>query len=107
MIIAIAMNVSDHTALKEPYLLHVRLIYSAWTFKGYPMPYGIDIMQYNARKREAKKVGKNVPFLSRGYIVQFTSHLLEISCVGNTLMNVLCKIFPYIFGLLSKKTEGR
>ena len=39
MIIAIAMNVSDHTALKEPYLLYVRFTYSAWTFKGYPMPY--------------------------------------------------------------------
>ena len=41
MIIAIAMvmNVSDHTALKKSYLLYVRFTYSAWTFKGYPIPY--------------------------------------------------------------------
>ena len=39
--------------------------------------------------------------------MQFTSHLLDILCVGNTLMNVLCKFFPCIFGLLSKKTEAR
>ena len=36
---AIAMNVSDYTALKKSYLLHVRFTYSAWTFKGYPIPY--------------------------------------------------------------------
>ena len=29
------------------------------------------------------------PFLSRGYIVQFTPHLRHILCVGNTLMNIL------------------
>ena len=39
MIIAIAMNISDHTALKKSYLLYVRFTYSAWTFKGYPIPY--------------------------------------------------------------------
>ena len=33
------MNVSDHTALKKSYLLYVRFTYSAWTFKGYPIPY--------------------------------------------------------------------
>ena len=30
MIIAIAMNVSDHTALKKSYLLYVSFTYSAW-----------------------------------------------------------------------------
>ena len=39
IVIAIAMNVSDHAALKKSYLLHVRFGYSAWTFKGYPIPY--------------------------------------------------------------------
>ena len=37
--IAIALNVSDHTVLKKFYLLYVRFTYSAWTFKGYPIPY--------------------------------------------------------------------
>ena len=37
--IAIAMNVSGHTALKKSYLLYVSFTYSAWTFKGYPIPY--------------------------------------------------------------------
>ena len=31
MIIATAMNVSDHTALKKSYLLYVRFTYSAWS----------------------------------------------------------------------------
>ena len=35
MIIAIAMNVSDHTALKKSYLLYVNFTYSARTFKDY------------------------------------------------------------------------
>ena len=41
MIIAIAkaMNLTDHTALKKAYLLYVRFTYSAWTFKGYSIPY--------------------------------------------------------------------
>ena len=39
MIIAIAMNVSDQTALKKPYLLYVSFTYSAWAFKGYPILY--------------------------------------------------------------------
>ena len=37
--IAIAMNVSDCTALKESYLLYVHFTYSAWTFKGDPIPH--------------------------------------------------------------------
>ena len=37
--IAIAMKVRDHTALKKSYFLYVRFTYSAWTFKGYPIPY--------------------------------------------------------------------
>ena len=36
---AIAINASDHTALKKSYLLYVSFTYSAWTFKGYPIPY--------------------------------------------------------------------
>ena len=39
MITAIAMNVSDHTALKKSYLLYVSFTYSAWTFKEYPILY--------------------------------------------------------------------
>ena len=39
MITAIAMNVSDHTALNKPYLLYVSLTYSAWTFKEYSILY--------------------------------------------------------------------
>ena len=41
MIIAIAtaMNVNDHTALKKSDLLYVHFTYSAWIFKGYPIPY--------------------------------------------------------------------
>ena len=39
MIIAIAMNVSDHTALKKSYLLYVNFTYSAWTFRVYPIIY--------------------------------------------------------------------
>ena len=39
MIIAIAMNVSDHTGLKKSYLLYVSFTYSAWTFKEYPILY--------------------------------------------------------------------
>ena len=39
MIIAIAMNVSDHAALKKSYLLHVSFTYSAWTVKAYPILY--------------------------------------------------------------------
>ena len=39
IVIAITMNVSDHTALKKSYLLYVSFTYSAWTFKGYPIPY--------------------------------------------------------------------
>ena len=39
MIIAIAMNLSDHTALKKSYLLYVSFAHSAWTFKGYPILY--------------------------------------------------------------------
>ena len=39
MIIAIAMNVSDHTALKKSFLLYISFTYSAWTFKGYPILY--------------------------------------------------------------------
>ena len=35
MITAIAMNLSDHTALKKSYLLYVSFTYSAWTFKEY------------------------------------------------------------------------
>ena len=30
---------SDHTALKKSYLLYVRFTHSAWTFKGYTIPY--------------------------------------------------------------------
>ena len=37
--IAIAMNVSDYTALEKSYLFYVRFTYSTWTFKGYPIPY--------------------------------------------------------------------
>ena len=37
--IAIAMNVSDHTALKKSYMLYVSFTYSAWTFKGSPILY--------------------------------------------------------------------
>ena len=33
------MNVSGHTALKKSYLLYVSFTYSAWIFKGYPIPY--------------------------------------------------------------------
>ena len=36
MIIAIAMSVSDHTALRKSYLLYVPF---AWIFKGYPILY--------------------------------------------------------------------
>ena len=39
MVIAIAMNVSDHTALKNSYLLYVSFAYSAWTFKEYSILY--------------------------------------------------------------------
>ena len=39
MITAIAMNESDHTALKKSYLLLVSFTYSAWTFKEYPILY--------------------------------------------------------------------
>ena len=39
MIIAIAMNVSDHAASKKSYILYVSFTYSAWTFKGYPILY--------------------------------------------------------------------
>ena len=38
MIIAIAVNVNDHTALKKSYMLYVSSTYSAWTFKDYPIP---------------------------------------------------------------------
>ena len=38
MIIAIVMNMSDHTASKKSYILYVRFTYFAWTFKGYPIP---------------------------------------------------------------------
>ena len=38
MIIAIAMNVSDHTALKKSYLLYVSFTHSAWTLKECPNP---------------------------------------------------------------------
>ena len=39
MIIAIAMNVSDHTALKKSYVLYVSFTYSAWAFEEYPILY--------------------------------------------------------------------
>ena len=39
MIIAKAMNVIDHTALKKSCLLYVSFTYSAWTFKEDPILY--------------------------------------------------------------------
>ena len=39
MIIAIAPNVSGHTALKLSDLLHVSFAYSVWTFKEYQILY--------------------------------------------------------------------
>ena len=39
MIIAVAIKVSGHTALKKSYLLYVSFTYSVWTFKGYPILY--------------------------------------------------------------------
>ena len=35
MIIAVAMNVIDPTALEKSYLLYASVTYSAWTFKDY------------------------------------------------------------------------
>ena len=35
----IAMSVSDHTAFKKSYLLHVSFTESAWAFKGYQILY--------------------------------------------------------------------
>ena len=34
MVIAIAMKISDHAALKKSYLLYVCFTYSAWTFRA-------------------------------------------------------------------------
>ena len=39
MIIEIAMNVSDDTALKKFHWLYVSFAYSAWKFKGHPILY--------------------------------------------------------------------
>ena len=39
MIIAIAMDTSDHTVFKKPYWLYVNFTYSGWSFKGYPILY--------------------------------------------------------------------
>ena len=39
MIIAIAMNVSDHTVLKKSYLFYVSFTHSVWTFKEHPILY--------------------------------------------------------------------
>ena len=39
MIIAIAMNVSDRTALKKSSMLCLSFTYSAWTFKVHPIFY--------------------------------------------------------------------
>ena len=39
MIVARAMNVCDHTAIKKCCLLYLSFTYSAWIFEGYSILY--------------------------------------------------------------------